>query len=181
MRGTSRLIPHGHAWDRADEEVKGGGRPQVYTAGTINGRSLAMEILSLDLSRPRALLKEVFAAPVRPENSSQSRRARRTGSEPWPDNSDRKLDRKLDRNSTATRKDSSRQTSTLTSTDPGTATLTDLDILRRSKRVKNLITIDRVHGSKRRSTWVKNLTKKEVLPKMGKKRGLKGSKIYGSC
>ena len=28
-----------------------------------------MEILSLDLSRPRALLKEVFAAPVRPENS----------------------------------------------------------------------------------------------------------------
>ena len=67
MRGTSRLIPHGHAWDRADEEVKGGGRPQVYTAGTINGRSLAMEILSLDLSRPRALLKEVFAAPVRRE------------------------------------------------------------------------------------------------------------------
>jgi hypothetical protein len=67
MRGTSRLIPHGHAWDRTDEEVKGGGRPQVYTAGTINGRSLAMEILSLDLSRPRALLKEVFAAPVRRE------------------------------------------------------------------------------------------------------------------
>ena len=39
----------------------------------------------------------------------------------------------------------------------------------------------KVHGSKRRSTWVKNLTKKEVLPKMGQKRGLKGSKIYGSC
>ena len=51
--------------------------------------------------------------------------------------------------------------------------MTDLDILRRSKRVKNLITIDRVHGSKRRSTWVKNLTKKEVLPKMLGQKGLK--------
>ena len=52
------------------------------------------------------------------------------------------------------------------------------------------------NGSKRRSkrfyhisrtwvkkevNWVKNLTKKEVLPKMGHKGGQKGSKIYGSC
>ena len=35
--------------------------------------------------------------------------------------------------------------------------------------------------SKRRSKRVKNLTKKEVLPKMGQKGGQKGSKIYGSC
>ena len=34
-------------------------------------------------------------------------------------------------------------------------------------------TIYRVHGSKRRSTWVKNLTKKEVLPKMLGQKGLK--------
>ena len=38
-------------------------------------------------------------------------------------------------------------------------------------------TIYRVHGSKRRSTWVKNLTKKEVLPKMlAKMLGQKGLK-----
>ena len=51
---------------------------------------------------------------------------------------------------------------------------------RRSTRVKNL-TIDRVWVPKRRSKGVENLTKKEVLPKMGQKGGQKGSKIYGSC
>ena len=58
--------------------------------------------------------------------------------------------------------------------------------------------IDRVNGSKRRSKRVKNLTKikkegkmgqksylkgglTKNVPKMGQKRGQKGSKIYGSC